>query len=107
PGANSTGPNVSWIRRINLANTGAGPSYPCGLALLRGGHRAYVCLSRDNSLGVVDLDAGTLVTTIPVGVAPWDVVLSHDGRMAYVSNWGGRLPAPGEPSAPSSGTPTL
>ena len=36
---------------------------------------------------------------IPVGNAPYDVVLV--GRRAYVSNWAGRLPAPGDATGPS------
>jgi YVTN family beta-propeller protein len=101
------GAELMWRRRIALPCRGQGPSYPCGLALSPGGDRAYVCLSRDNGLGVVDLTTGRLFTTIAVGVAPWDVALSHDGLTAYVSNWGGRLPLPGETVAPSAGTPTL
>jgi YVTN family beta-propeller protein len=100
------GAELVWKRRIPLPSN-TGPSYPCGIALLPGGERALVCLSRDNSLAVVDLAGGKLVTTIPVGVAPWDVALSADGRTAYVSNWGGRKPALGEAVAPSAGTATL
>src|SRR5581483_7915330 len=86
---------------------GKGASYPCGLALNAAGTRAYVCLSRNNTLGVVDLVSGTLLSEIPVGVAPFDVALSRDGSQAYVSDWGGRRPKPGEKTAPSAGTETL
>ncbi|MCC6673454.1 MAG: bifunctional YncE family protein/alkaline phosphatase family protein [Planctomycetes bacterium] len=82
---------------------GKGESAPGGIAL--DGNLLYVALSRNNSLGVVDLAQGKLVREIPVGVAPFGVVL--DGKLAYVSNRGGRHPRPGEPSDPSSGTPTL
>ncbi len=82
-------------------------SYICGIALSPDGKTAYVCLSRNNSLGVVDLEAGKLVKEIPVGVAPYDVVLSASGDKAYVSNWGGRHPKPGERTGESSGTKEL
>ncbi len=99
---------LAWARSILLPGPGGhGDSHPCGIALTPDGARAYVCLSRNNSLGVVDLRAGRLVREIPVGIAPWDVVLSADGRIAYVSNWGGRLPKAGEKTANSSGTATL
>lgn len=99
---------ASWGRRIPLpgpANTG--PSHACGIALAADEKQLYVCLSRNNTLGVVDLARGELVRQIPTGVAPWDVVLSADGTTAYVSNWGGRRPRAGERTAPSSGTETL
>lgn len=82
-------------------------AYPCGLALAPDGTKAYVCLSRDNALGIVDLTAGRLTAKIPVGVAPWGVVLSPEGQCAYVTNWGGRQARTGDRTADSAGTPTL
>jgi YVTN family beta-propeller protein len=100
---------ITWMRAIRLPGPGGkGDSHACGLALAPDPEdRAYVCLSRNNSLGVVDLKAGRLTREIPVGVAPWDVALSPDGRTAYVSDWGGRHPRKGERGANSSGTDTL
>lgn len=80
---------------------------PCGIALSPGERMAYVCLSRSNALGVVDLRSGKLVRQIPVGVAPYDVVVSHDGGFAWVSNWGGRHARKGERTENSAGTPVL
>lgn len=91
---------VSYDRTIFLP---AG-SDPCGLALATDGSKAYVCLSTSNQLAVVNLATGTLIKLIPVGIAPWDVVLSPDGKMAYVSDWGGRWPAKGDLTANSAGT---
>jgi YVTN family beta-propeller protein len=100
--------SLTWNRQITLpASDGGGNSNGCGIALTADGARAYVCLSRNNTLAVVDLAAGKVTSQIPVGVAPYDVVLSQDGRTAFVSDWGGRHPRPGEPQAPSSGTPAL
>ena len=99
---------LSWTRQIALPGPdGKGNSYPCGLALSPGETRALVCLSRNNTLALVDLQSGELETQTAVGVAPFDVALSPDGATAYVSNWGGRPPRDGEQSAPSAGTPTL
>lgn len=78
-----------------------------GLALSPDERTAYICLSRNNSLGVVDLESGKLLKEVPVGVAPYDVVLFADGKEAFVSNWGGRHPRAGERTAKSSGTDTL
>lgn len=99
---------VSWGRKISLPGpSGKGNSHACGIALSPDEKTAYVCLSRNNSLGVVDLKSGTLRKEIPVGVAPFDVVLSGDGKTAYVSDWGGRHPGKGERTARSSGTDTV
>jgi YVTN family beta-propeller protein len=97
---------LKWGRTIALP----GPdkkkaSHSLGLALSADGSTLYVCMSRNNALGVVDLKEGKLVKQIPVGVAPYAVVLAADGKHAFVSNWGGRHPAKGDKQAPSSGTP--
>ncbi len=96
-----------WSRRIDISGSGQGDSYPCGVAVSADGSHAYVALSRSNSLAIVDLDAGKLEAEVAVGVAPFDVVLSPDGKIAYVSNWGGRRPSHGERVMKSSGTETL
>jgi YVTN family beta-propeller protein len=65
-----------------------------------------VCLSRNNSVGIVDLDTGKLVKEILVGVAPYAVILNPADGRAYVSNWGGQRPEKGQRTALSSDTPT-
>ncbi len=84
-----------------------GDPYPCGLALSADESTAFVCLSRGNALALVDLRAGKLTATIPVGIAPYDVVLAPDGRCAYVSNFGGRRATAGDRTSTSSGTPLV
>jgi YVTN family beta-propeller protein len=83
------------------------PVHATGIALDEATQQAWVCFSRNNTLALIDLDKGEVVKQIPVGVAPFDVVLSPDGALAYVSNWGGRRPDAGESSADSSGTKVL
>jgi YVTN family beta-propeller protein len=96
---------VSWRRSIAVPGPAGGPSHASGLALSPDERQLYVCLSRNNSLGVVDLDSGALTREIAVGVAPFDVVIGPSGAEAWVSCWGGRRPAAGRRAAPSSGTP--
>ncbi|GAB4454831.1 MAG: alkaline phosphatase family protein [Armatimonadaceae bacterium] len=86
---------------------GKGTSYPCGIAESSDGKTLYACLSMNNSLALVDWEAKKVVKEVPVGVAPFDVVLMPDGKSAWVSNWGGRKPKEGEKTAPSGGTETL
>ncbi len=100
---------VTAARRITLP-AASGPrdnSFPCGIALLRNQGTALVCLSRNNTLGIVDLASGALQEEIAVGVAPFTVVASPDESLAYVSVWGGRRPQQDERSATSAGTKTL
>ncbi len=99
---------VQWARSIDLPQAEVGgEGYPCGIALNADGSVAYVALSRDNSLVVVHLSDGRVLSRIPVGVAPFGVKVSRDGSRAYVSNWGGRRPRDGDKTAPSSGTQTV
>jgi YVTN family beta-propeller protein len=90
-----------------LAAQGKSASYPCGLTLSPNEQTLYVCLSMSNAVAAIDLASGKVTKEIPVGVAPYDVVVSADGKTAWVSNWGGRRPKTGERTAPSAGTETL
>lgn len=72
---------------------------PAGLALSADGTRLYVCGNLSNRLLEIDTHAGKVLRTFDVGVAPYDVVLL--GNQAYVSNWGGRRPQPGDLTGPA------
>ncbi|MEI2723718.1 MAG: bifunctional YncE family protein/alkaline phosphatase family protein [Verrucomicrobiota bacterium] len=99
---------LEWGRKFALPGPGGtGNSQPGGIALTTDEKRAYVCLSRNNSLGIVDLESGVLSKELPVGVAPFDVAIQAEGKTAFVSNWGGRHPKAGEKTSKSSGTDTL
>jgi YVTN family beta-propeller protein len=99
---------LAWGKKIVLPGPGGvGNSHAGGIALLHDETKAYVCLSRNNSVGVVDLKSGKLEKEIPVGIAPYDILLTPDNETAYVSNWGGRRAEKGERTAKSSGTDTI
>ncbi|MGD0538275.1 MAG: bifunctional YncE family protein/alkaline phosphatase family protein [Verrucomicrobiota bacterium] len=72
---------------------------PAGLTLSADGRRLYVCANLSNRLLELDAASGKLLRAFDVGVAPYDVVLV--GNKAYVSNWGGRRPQPGDPTGPA------
>ena len=99
---------LSVGRSVTLPGPGGkGASFPCGFAVSADEKMFYICLSRNNVIAVVDVATGKSQKEIPVGVAPYAVALSRDGKTAWVSEWGGRRPKPGEPTADSAGTPTL
>ncbi|MCE5310760.1 MAG: hypothetical protein LLG20_24230 [Acidobacteriales bacterium] len=54
-----------------------------------------------NKLAVIDIEEGRLIGTAGTGIAPFGVALSGDGSVAYVTNWGGRLPKSGDLTAPT------
>ncbi len=97
---------MSWKKPYILpqASMGGDP-VPGGLALNSTGDRLYVTESRSNALAVINLQDSS-ITEIPVGMAPYDVVLKSDSR-AYVANWGGRRPKAGETTYNSSDSQVL
>ena len=72
---------------------------PAGLRVSRDGRRLYVALNLSNRLGEFDAGSGKLLRMFDVGVAPYDVALVAD--KAYVSNWGGGRPNPGDLTGPA------
>ena len=96
--------SFTWVDEFLLP----GPSeedtnpYPGGLAIDDSLGLAYVTLSRNNTLCILNLETGAIITQIPVGIAPYTVLLQ--GNKAYVSNWGGRQPEEGDMTGPTSGS---
>ena len=72
---------------------------PAGLALSADGRRLYVCGNLSNRLLVIDTQTRSVTHIFDVGVAPFDVALVKD--KAYVSNWGGGRPQPGDLTGPA------
>lgn len=95
--------SYAWSREIALPGPkGEKISSPGGFVLDEEKGVAYVTLSRNNALGVVNLQSGKVETEILVGIAPYTVMVQ--GGKAYVSNWGGRRPNEGDVTGPSSGS---
>ncbi|MEY2600120.1 MAG: hypothetical protein RLZZ142_2379 [Verrucomicrobiota bacterium] len=77
---------------------------PTGLAVSSDGKRLYVAGNLENKLYELDASSGGVLRSWNTGSAPFAVVLAAD--KAYVSNQGGRIPGPDDPSAPAGkGTP--
>jgi YVTN family beta-propeller protein len=81
-----------------------GKAFPAGIAFSLDGKQAFVALNNRNTVAVVDATTKTLVREIPVGLAPFFVKLSTDGKTLYVSNRGGLAPSARDHQGFSSGT---
>ena len=86
---------LDWGESIDVSG-GATNANPLGVAITPDGQRAVVALSVENAVAVVELASGKVLQRIKVGVCPYGVALAGDGRTAFVSNFGGSLPQPGE-----------
>jgi YVTN family beta-propeller protein len=77
-----------------------------GLAVSPDGKRLYVALGIRNAVAILALPEMRLEQTVPVGVAPYAVALSANGKTLFIANRGGSKVArdPNE-TAPSAGTP--
>ncbi|MDQ6596139.1 bifunctional YncE family protein/alkaline phosphatase family protein [Bacillus salipaludis] len=94
--------NPSIKKTYNLPKPAVGGNInPLDLAVGPQG-QLLVALNRDNSLGVLDPQTGTLTAKIPVENAPTSVLV--DGNTAYVTNQGGRIAKNSDTTVDSSGT---
>jgi YVTN family beta-propeller protein len=50
--------------------------------------KIYVGNFKDNTVSVIDADAGTVVATVPVSAGPHGMAITQDGRTVYVSGDG-------------------
>lgn len=76
------------------AAPGRSAEIPAGLAVSPDGSRLYVCGSLSNNLHELDTATGKVVRSIPVGMIPYQVVLT--GHTVFVSNRAGRRPVDGD-----------
>jgi YVTN family beta-propeller protein len=83
-----------------------GTSYPGGVAVSLDSKTAYALLNQNNTLTKIDLTASTPTQgeQIRVGNAPHSVVISSNGKTAYISNEGGRAATEGDFQIYSAGT---
>ncbi|WP_204101413.1 alkaline phosphatase family protein [Occallatibacter savannae] len=81
---------------VSLWGNQAPTSYPMGIAVSPDNKTGYVVLDNNNTLAKIDLTAPAASikegAELTVGNIPHSVVLSADGKTAYVSNEGGWRP---------------
>ncbi len=110
--ATRNGPDYILVADVAAGGTGGKPRHldlkghpvPAGIAFSGDGNTAYIAFSRNNSLAVFDAVTRTLQREIPVGMAPFGVVVSTQAGRVFVSNRAGRRPGAGDTVAPSSGS---
>ena len=91
----ATNGTFTFSRDNSLADAGK-PTNPLGVALTPDGQRAVVARSLANDVVIINLTTGKLEASVSVGICPYGVTISRDGRWAFVSNYGGRRPRRGE-----------
>jgi YVTN family beta-propeller protein len=98
-------PNLRYLmKHVQKASKLKGDPQVTGLAVSPDGQRLYIALSKRNVVTVVDIATETKIATIPVGVAPFRIIVSPDSKTVFVANRGGRHTAKGEGVAYSAGT---
>lgn len=71
----------------------------------KGRRLAVLPLTAANKLAVIDLERNGETRQVPTGIAPFGAAVARNGTIAYVSNWGGRLPRDGDLTAPTGYAP--
>ena len=94
--------NTTNVLAPNLGQLAVGG---VAVASMQGGARvALVALTFNNELAIVDLATGA-ARKVKTGIAPFGVTVNTSGTVAYVSNWGGRFPKPGDRTAATGPNP--
>jgi YVTN family beta-propeller protein len=101
--------NIPCGQTVSLISNGVLTSYPTGIAVSSDAKTAYVVLDNNDTLTKIDLTASTPVegTEVRVGNVPHSVVISPDGKTAYVSNEAGRIATANDFQEYSNGTPVV
>lgn len=96
---------AGWKEDAEFQIGGSGDPQVLGLAISPDQSKLYAALGKRNSVAELSLPDGKLLRTLPVGVAPYRLLISQDGAALYAANRGGRLLGEDkDPSEPSGGT---
>ena len=96
-----------WGRTFTWKSPSGGDPAPLDVAFAPDGAAAWVTWSKSRLLVRLDLATGEITRRLATGVCPTDVVLSHDGTIAFVADFGGRVPHAGAVTAESAGEQVL
>ncbi|MGA8159216.1 MAG: bifunctional YncE family protein/alkaline phosphatase family protein [Acidobacteriaceae bacterium] len=109
PGGTNGSFDIPCGYSVSAFSDGVFTSYPTGIAVTSNTKTAYVVLDNNDTLTKIDLTATTPVEgpEVRVGNVPASVVISPDGKTAYVSNEAGRIPTANDFQEYSNGTPVV
>jgi DNA-binding beta-propeller fold protein YncE len=100
--------NIPCGYSVSIFSDQAFTSYPTGIAVSSDGSEAYVVLDNNDTLAKLTLGATPAKSAeIRVGNVPHSVILSPDGKTAYVSNEAGRIATAKDFQEYSNGTPVV
>ena len=100
--------NIPCGYSVSLFSDQAPTSYPMGIAVSSDSTTAYVVLDNNDTLARITLGATPAKSAeIRVGNVPHSVVISPDGKTAYVSNEAGRIATANDFQEYSNGTPVV
>jgi YVTN family beta-propeller protein len=85
-----------------IALSTSGKVNPLGIALNK--NRAFIALAITNQVAIVDVINGKILHKIDVGVCPYAITISKDGKYAFISNFGGPHPGKNDKTEKSAGT---
>jgi YVTN family beta-propeller protein len=105
----ATGTDGSYAHNCGHTDGTNPTSYPLGIAVAPNGKTAYSVLDVNDTLTKIDLTAATPTqgAEVRVGNVPHSVVISPDGKTAYVSNEAGRIAVESDRRLYSYGTPVV
>jgi YVTN family beta-propeller protein len=109
PGGTTGSIDIPCGLTVSVVSDGTSTSYPLGIAVSTDGKTAFVVLDNNDTLTKIDLTAATPVEgpEVRVGNVPHSVVISPDGKTAYVSNEAGRIAKEKDFQGYSNGTPVV
>jgi DNA-binding beta-propeller fold protein YncE len=93
PGGTNGSFDIPCGYSVSIFSDGVLTAYPTGIAVSADNKTAYVVLDNNNTLTKIDLTAATPAEgpEVRVGNVPHSVVISPDGKTAYVPNEAGRI----------------
>ncbi len=97
----STSQDASRIVADDLGNHIAGALSVAAKPNARGERIAVVPMIYNNQLAIIDVNSGKLIGKVDTGIAPFGAIINATGTVAYVTNWGGRLPKPQDLTLPT------
>jgi len=109
PGGTTGSILIPCGQTVSIVSDGTVTAYPLGVAISSDAKTAYVVLDNNDTLAKIDLTQPVPVEgpEVRVGNVPHSVVISPDGKTAYVSNEAGRIATENDFQGYSNGTPIV